>query len=225
MINANYENGLCLLIEDQKAAIDFIQKQVQTAFPNLKVVATRGVRETQAWMTSRVKEKNKNPLALALVDLGLPDGSGVELIRRLRKEEPETINVVLTIHGEDSFLFEALTAGAYGYLLKDDNDKALVAMLKRLEEHEPPLSPAIARRLLTHLHGKPLQAASGDSELTPRERETLSHLASGLTVPEAAACMGLSRQTVAGYVKTIYEKLHVSNRAQATLEAIRRGLV
>lgn len=176
-------------------------------------------------MKSRSEEKDKRPLALALVDLGLPDGSGVELIRCLRKEEQEAINVVLTIHGEDSFLFEALTAGAYGYLLKDSNDKALVAMLKRLEGDEPPLSPAIARRLLHHFHGKPLLSTNDDCELTPRERETLSHLASGLTVPEAAAYMGISRQTVAGYVKAIYEKLHVSNRAQATLEAIRRGLV
>lgn len=216
--------GLCLLVEDQPEVRDYIVEILGEAYPTLEVHALSTLKEAQSWLIARSREKNKTPLTLSLIDLGLPDGSGVDLIRMVSEKEPATRSVVITIYDDDAYLFDALSAGASGYILKEEEPEFFVEILKRLARGEPPLSPSIARRLLTHFHGHPKHTPA-DDELTARERETLTLLAKGLTVAEAAGRMKLSAQTVAGYVKIIYQKLHVSNRAEATREAIRRRLV
>ena len=219
----------CLLVEDQDATTAFLQQALSTAFPGIKVTSRRNLRDAQAWLWERSKlTGGREPLPLALVDLGLPDGSGIELIRQLKVTEPETKCVVVTIYDDDAYLFEALSAGASGYILKDENPPFIVNILKRVLTDEPPLSPAIARRLLSHFHApapEPPAESTKGADLTPRERETLTLISRGLTVAETAQQLGLSPQTVAGYVKIIYQKLHVSNRVEAAREAIRRGLV
>ena len=132
--------------------------------------------------------------------------------------------VVATIYDDDTHVFEAIAAGARGYLLKDEEADQLVSLLQRIERGEPPLAPSIAHRMLAHFRAAPAPKQD-DAGLTARETETLSLIAKGLTIAEAAARMGLKPQTVASYVKTIYEKLNVSTRAEATLAAVRRGLV
>lgn len=217
-------SGLCLLVEDQPEVSDHIASALAAAFPELSLQVLSSFKEAQSWILGREREDGGPPLSLGLIDLGLPDGSGVDLIRLLAEKEPRTKSVVITIYDDDAYLFEALSAGASGYLLKEEEPGLFVEILRRLGHGEPPLSPSIARRLLTHFHGAPEKKSSGD-ELTARERETLTLLAKGLTVAEAAKKMRLSAQTVAGYVKIVYQKLHVSNRAEATREAIRRRLV
>lgn len=219
--------GLCLLVEDQAEARLFFQRTLQSLFPNLQVVALDSLRLAEEWLTGRAKEKNPQPLSLAIIDLGLPDGSGIELIRNLQQTEPETLSIVATIYDDDARLFGALAAGAYGYVLKDDGAKHLEQILSRLSSGEPPLSPAIAHRLLHHFRSSaPVAAApTTGAALTSREVEVLTLIARGHTVSEAAQQLKLSSQTVAGYVKNIYQKLHISNRAAATREAIRLGLV
>jgi len=118
---------------------------------------------------------------------------------------------------------EISPAGARGYLLKDEEQDLLVGILRRIDRGEPSLSPSIAHRLLAHFRG-PVAKAHDEAGLTPREIETLTLLARGLTVAEAAARMGLRPQTVASYVKVIYQKLRISTRAEAAREAVRRGL-
>lgn len=219
----NFAESLCLLVEDQRDAMIFLRAAVQSAFPGIKIIETQNLRETGEWLDTREKGSMKSPLGLCLIDLGLPDGSGTEVIRRITMTEPSARSVVVTGYDDDGYLFEALAAGASGYLLKREDPVFFVDILKRLQRGEPPLSPAIARRLLAHFH-RP-EAPMHKVELTPRERETLTLLARGLTVAEAANRMKLSALTVAGYVKIIYQKLHVTNRVEATREAIRRGLV
>jgi len=165
----------------------------------------------------------RQPLGLCIVDLGLPDGSGIDVIRELRKQKPEVPAIVVTIHDDDSFLFAALAAGASGYLLKEEEEIFLADALKRFENNQPPLSPNIARRLLRHFQNSYVDEP--EIKLSPREKETLELLSQGLTVPEIANNLKISAQTVAGYVKKIYEKLHVSNRVELMREAGRRGLV
>ncbi|HRO66288.1 MAG TPA: response regulator transcription factor [Pseudobdellovibrionaceae bacterium] len=223
-LNETLFSGLCLLVEDQPEVRDYIVEILSEAYPDLKTHALPNLKEAQSWLIQRSRENNKIPLTLSLIDLGLPDGSGVDLIRLVSKEEPTAKSVVITIYDDDAYLFEALSAGASGYILKEEEPEFFVEILKRLARGEPPLSPSVARRLLTHFHKKPEEKTS-DDELTARERETLTLLAKGMTVAEAAHRMKLSAQTVAGYVKIIYQKLHVSNRAEATREAIRRRLV
>lgn len=213
--------GFCLLVEDQIPTCEFLTKVLNLTFPELEIVIKNNVKEALTWINEYTQTKNPPSLPLALIDLGLPDGSGVELIRHLKKHEPKTMNIVVTIYDDDHYLFSALAAGASGYLLKEHDKDLLANILKRIEHGEPPLSPSIAHRVLSHFH----TASDTSNDLTARETETLTLIAKGLTVAEAAAQMKLSPQTVAGYVKIIYQKLHISSRAEATHEAIRRGLV
>lgn len=217
-------NGFCLIVEDQPQANQYLRETLQATFPDLQIISFESVRSTEAWLEERSKENQKVPLALALIDLGLPDGNGQDLIRILSVVEPSTPSVVVTIYDDDARLFGALSAGAYSYILKDDGSHLLGDILQRILRDEPPLSPAIAHRLLAHFRVGANPLAAGNT-LTSREIEVLTFIARGFTVPETAKYLSLSAQTVAGYVKNIYQKLHISNRAEATREAIRLGLV
>lgn len=220
---AEFVKSVCLVVEDNRTT-QFLKNVVASAFPGITIHSTQTLKDAQDWIHQRTDSHIKTPLYLAVVDLGLPDGSGLEIIRLLKEKEPHAQSVVVTIHEEDKFLFEALSVGAIGYLLKRDDPNFLSDILRRILNNEPPLSPSVANRLIEYFR-QPQKNSVIKTALTPRECETLTLLARGLTVAEAAAQMGLSAQTVAGYVKVIYQKLHVSNRAEATREAIRRGLV
>lgn len=171
------------------------------------------------------------PFDLALVDLGLPDGSGTDVVGALRHHQPQALSVVVTIHDDDDHLFPALQAGAFGYLLKDQPHEVLVAQLLRMAQGEPPLSPPIARRVLAHFADGAqrrealLRHVEDEVHLTERETEVLRRVAKGYTLVEIAQQFGLSRYTVGDYIKQVYRKLNVSSRAEAALEAARRGLV
>ena len=217
-----FAQSICLVIEDNTT--QFISNVVQSAFPGISVHSSPSVKQAHSWLHERSTSQKTKPLYLALVDLSSSDGSGLDVIRTLKEKEPAAQSVVVTIFEEDKYLFEALSAGAVGYLLKKEDPAFLSDILKRICNNEPPLSPSIANRLIEYFR-EPEKDSTVKTELTIRESETLAHLARGLTVAEAAGRMGLSAQTVAGYVKVIYQKLHVSNRAEATREAIRRGLV
>ena len=213
----------CLIVEDQIETGSFLEKIVKIAFPNVATVLAQDLKSALSIIHNSSQFKNA-PLGLCIVDLGLPDGSGIDVIRELKEKNPEVPSVVTTIYDDDAFLFKALAAGAFGYLLKADDEACLVDTLKLIEKNNPPLSPAIARRLLKQFQNSKVNQAT-DVKLSPRERETLVLIGRGLTVNEAAAEMKLSPQTVAGYVKVIYQKLHVSNRVELIREATRRGLV
>jgi DNA-binding NarL/FixJ family response regulator len=165
---------------------------------------------------------------LALIDLGLPDGSGVDVIAAIREACPLAQSVVVTIHDDDDHLFPALQAGAFGYLLKEQARELIAEQLRRMDQGEPPLSPSIARRVLAHFasHSRRQERPQNMPAvaLTDRENEVLLRVAKGYTLPEIAVQLGLSRYTIADYVKQIYRKLNVSSRAEAALEAQRIGL-
>jgi DNA-binding NarL/FixJ family response regulator len=165
---------------------------------------------------------------LALIDLGLPDGSGVDVVTRLRDMQPDAQSVVVTIHDDDEHLFPALQAGAFGYILKEQARELITEQLQRISQGEPPLSPSIARRVMAYFSAKakpqPNLNAMPNVSLTDRESEVLLRVAKGYTLPEIGVQLGLSRHTIADYVKQIYRKLNVSSRAEAALEAQRLGL-
>lgn len=214
----------CLLVEDHPGTSLLLKNVIASAFPGISTKITSTVREAKTWIDDRKKSNEQRKFKLALVDLGLPDGSGIEVIEHLKVSDPETKIIVVSIYDEDAYLFQALSAGASGYLLKDETPEALTELLKRVSSDEPALSPAIARRLLSFFQ-TPRVSNAENKDLSPREKETLTLISRGLTVPEAASHMGLRPQTVAGYVKIIYQKLHVSNRVELIREASRRGLV
>lgn len=162
---------------------------------------------------------------LALIDLGLPDGDGTELVRALAQQHPSCVIVITTLFADDAHVFPALRAGAHGYLLKDQPEERLSSALDGILRGEPPLSPAIARRLLSSFAEPPDKSHPELELLTPREREVLVLLSKGCRLPELAERLEISRHTVSDHLKNIYRKLNINSRAEAALEAARLGLV
>ncbi len=217
-----------LLLEDLPEIRAWLRALVLQVFPGATVVESARVHDA-------LQQVSAQRFELALIDLGLPDGSGVKVVQALRDAQPESQSVVVTIHDDDDHLFPALQAGAYGYLLKEQPREQLMEHLQRISQGEPPLSPSIARRMISYFSAqanKPQGMAPASStdqlmpdvQLTEREREVLLRVAKGFTLPEIGVQLGLSRHTIADYVKQIYRKLNVSSRAEAALEAQRLGL-
>ncbi|MCP5182034.1 MAG: response regulator transcription factor [Pseudomonadales bacterium] len=205
-----------LVLEDLAASASWLAAVLGRAFPGMEVAIAGSLAQARHLILEQ-------PPEIALVDLELPDGSGVELIRELTASWPDCRCIVTTIYADDRHLFPALRAGAAGYLLKDLPEERVIGALRAIHAGEPPLSPAIARRLLQIFGNAP--ASPDAAHLTARERDTLVLLAKGLRLPEVAAQLNVTRNTAAGYIKVIYRKLKVSSRAEATMEAVRLGLV
>lgn len=212
---------LCLIVEDRPDTREWLVELVGGTFPDLTIATAGTLRDARRWLA---EDAAGRALALAVIDLGLPDGSGVELVAEVARDFPAALPVVATIYDDDTHLFDSLAAGAQGYVLKQERPEDVAAVLRRIEAGEPPLSPSIARRLLERFRPQPTARPKDDAGLSPRETEVLTLLARGLSAPEAAREIGLKPQTVAGYVKVIYQKLHVSSRAEAVLAAAERGL-
>lgn len=211
-----------LLLEDLPEIRAWMRNLVLQVFPGSTISESARVHDAIE-LVGAVK------FDLALIDLGLPDGSGVDVVTRLRDVQPESQSVVVTIHDDDEHLFPALQAGAFGYILKEQARELITEQLQRISQGEPPLSPSIARRVMAYFSAKAKpQAPSANAmphvNLTDRESEVLLRVAKGYTLPEIGVQLGLSRHTIADYVKQIYRKLNVSSRAEAALEAQRLGL-
>lgn len=215
-----------LLVEDHQDAREWLKRSLSTAFPGIKLASE----STLAGGYSALDHLCEAGIApdIALVDLGLPDGSGTELIRKLVIKAPSCLCVVATRYEDDDHLFAALKAGARGYLLKQRPQAELIRLLAGIANGEPPLSPAVAQRLLSEFGPGPESETFPDTatpiQLTPREREVLSLITKGHTLARVGDLLEISRHTVAAHVKRIYEKLGISSRAEASMKAVHLGL-
>lgn len=151
---------------------------------------------------------------VALVDINLPGLSGIECVRTLKPALPRTQFVMLTVYEDPDHIFDALAAGATGYLLKSTTREALIAAIREVHEGGSPMSSNIARKVVQSLHQSRSKPTPAD-ELSKRESEVLALLAQGYLYKEIADRIGISRPTVNTYIRRIYEKLHVHSRAQA----------
>jgi two-component system nitrate/nitrite response regulator NarL len=240
-----------LIVEDNPVARSFLCRVVRESFSDTIAITEAGDLESarrHIGLPDRQKvEAAADPFKLILVDLELPDGNGMELLAELARY-PAT-KIVTTLYSDDDHLFPALQCGADGYLLKEDRFEVLVEELQKIVRGQPPLSPAIARRLLTHFRqgsgaagesgfapmpsgfqsSRPMPLGKGaplDHErLTPRESEVLTYLSKGFTIKEIANLMGIKWFTVNDHIKSIYKKLNVSSRAEAAVLASKQGLV
>jgi two-component system nitrate/nitrite response regulator NarL len=237
-----------LILEDNPVARSFLCRVVRESFSDAIAITEAGdleaARKHILLTGGQQGLHGVDPFKLVLVDLELPDGNGMELLAEL-SAYPAT-KIVTTLYSDDDHLFPALQCGADGYLLKEDRFEVLVEELQKIVRGQPPLSPAIARRLLTHFrtdnngngNGTHQPAAQGlapaapsapapiDHErLTPRESEVLTYLSKGFTIKEIASLMGIKWFTVNDHIKSIYKKLNVSSRAEAAVLASKQGLV
>jgi DNA-binding NarL/FixJ family response regulator len=241
-----------LILEDNPVARSFLCRVVRESFSDAILITEAGDLETARRHVGAQHDGHVplDPFKLILVDLELPDGNGMELLAELARY-PAT-KIVTTLYSDDDHLFPALQCGADGYLLKEDRFEVLVEELQKIVRGQPPLSPAIARRLLTHFRqgsggvqpgdetnraaplsglqsSRPMPLGRGaplDHErLTPRESEVLTYLSKGFTIKEIANLMGIKWFTVNDHIKSIYKKLNVSSRAEAAVLASKQGLV
>ena len=241
-----------LIIEDNPVARSFLCRVVRESFSDAMEITEVGDLESARRQVARSTESDHG-FKLILVDLELPDGNGMEFLAELAGSA--ATKIVTTLYSDDDHLFPALQCGADGYLLKEDRFEVLVEELQRIVRGQPPLSPAIARRLLSHFRpgstgdSGPLPLNSGFGglssssqfapgragvsldpppeweRLTPRENEVLTYLSKGFTIKEIANLMGIKWFTVNDHIKSIYKKLNVSSRAEAAVLASKQGLV
>ncbi len=172
---------------------------------------------------------------IVLIDLGLPDGSGLELIASIYQSNASTKMLVFTVFGDRKTVNDALAVGADGFILKDSGPAELAAAIRAARDGGVPISPKAAAQLLRAFREMPAvvpdtaapAAATKpqDYGLTARERETLETLARGFSQREAAEILGVSPHTIVSHVKAIYQKMAVNSRSEAVFEAIHSGLI
>lgn len=156
---------------------------------------------------------------VVLMDIKLPGMNGVECIRQLKPQLPQTQFVIYTVYEDSNHIFNALQAGATGYLLKQSAHDELLAALKYVHAGGSPMTSYIARRVAQCFSNHPA-LIEADDDLSPREREVIGMLARGFLYKEIATALNISVRTVDTYIRRIYEKLHVRSRAQAVAKYV-----
>jgi len=162
---------------------------------------------------------------LVLMDLNMPGVNGIQATRQIRNKYPDALVLALTTYDAEEWVFDAIRAGATGYLLKDTPRAALVKAIEGTENGQTFVDPGVAGKLLTYIAGKPIITnTTVAADLSPRERDVLKLIARGLSNSDIAERLFLSEGTVRNYVSSILAKLGVTDRTQAAVIALRHGL-
>jgi DNA-binding NarL/FixJ family response regulator len=208
-----------VLVEDEPNASERMRLALVAA-PSLTIVAAaRTVAEGRRDLSAHRPD-------LLVTDLGLPDGTGIDLIRHVAQQKLPTLCLVNTVFADDQSVFDALEAGALGYLLKDETPEELRRCALELLAGGSPMSPSIARKVLSRFHPEPVAARSPERpHLSGREREVLNLIVKGFKYEEIAGILGVSAATVATHAQHICRKLAVNSRSEAAYEAAQLGLV
>jgi len=206
---------LILIVDDHAIVRTLMRDIVQNIFEHARIEEAATILQAK----ELIKQHDFN---LALIDISLSDGSGIDLVEDIISSEAQTYIVMVTIYDDDEHLFASLRAGARGYLLKDLSREDIEKQIQGIIKGTPPLSSSIARRLLAHFN-KPVQ--SHKHSLTQRENDVLILISKGCTRQEVAKKLSISANTVAEHIQNIYQKLNINSRAEAALEACRLGLI
>jgi len=211
-----------LIVEDHRDATAVLMQVVEDTFgkPNI---------ETASTLAAGYEILKRNNFDIALLDIGLPDGNGIDLVRYIHKNQPQTLSVVTTIFDDETHLFDALRSGACGYLLKGYSPKELQKYLVDAVSGRPALSPRIAQSMLNFFRveeqpGTTAVETDNSEKLTERELDVLSLIAKGCQVKEVSRLLEISTNTVAHHIKNLYGKLNVHNRAEATAAAVQLNI-
>lgn len=218
----NQKRHSVLLVEDDEPTCARLAGAIETR-PELRLAGTA------ASCADAIAALDRDVPDVLLTDLGLPDGSGIDIIREVRRRGLASECMAITVFGDERHVVAAIEAGATGYLLKDGSSHYVTESILQLVAGGSPISPSIARHLLTRFRDAPPapRGAPGDPvpSLTEREREVLLYLVKGFTGPEIGRFIDISAHTVASHVKSIYRKLEVRSRGEAVYEALQLGLV
>jgi len=213
----NTKNTRIAIIEDERELREGLESLVNYT-PNFSCTGSFGSMETA------LHQINKNEFDLVLTDIGLPKMNGIEGTRILREKFPDLPIVVLTVHEENEKIFQALCAGANGYLLKNTPPKQIMQALTEVLNGGAPMSPDVARRVVA-LFRKFAPPEISDYKLTEAEKQILKMLVEGHHYKTAAFELNISIHTVSFHLRNIYAKLHVHSKTEAVAKALREGLV
>jgi DNA-binding NarL/FixJ family response regulator len=213
------------IVDDDPEFLESLSQVVRAA-PDLWLAATAGTRAQGLAMLQGP------PADVMLVDLGLPDGSGIDIIVAAGQQWPSCNVMVSTNFGDETHVMRSLEAGAAGYLLKDSSPARTVEEIRSLASGGSPISPIIARQILARFRhqaagnaGPQEPLADAPSLLSAREKQVLDYITKGFTANEIARLMSLSHFTVRTFVRRIYSKLKVTSKAEAIYEARTQGLL
>lgn len=198
------------IVEDNAALGASLQKIVETT-DNLQFVGLWSTGEEALKKIAAFRPQ------VILMDINLPDISGIEVTSRVKERLPETQIVMVTVYRDHNKIFAALQAGASGYLLKRSSTDEVRDAITDVLAGGAPMSAPIARRIVEAFH-KPKSERPPESDLSPRENEVLAQLCEGIANKEIAARLGIAVETVRVHLRNIYEKLHVSSRTEAAMK-------
>lgn len=208
-----------LVVEDDPATQQRLMRLLGELDADGELAAAASLAQARTLLAQR-------EFALVLVDIGLPDGNGCDLVSWLHRHHPQLPVLVISAWGHEDTVLAALRAGAIGYLLKERDDLELTVSLRSIQRGGAPIDPVIARRILALLPGaEEVPSPQAEVHLSEREHEVLQLLARGYSNREIADVVSLSRLTIEGYTKTIYRKLAVGSRTAAVFEARSLGLL
>jgi DNA-binding NarL/FixJ family response regulator len=224
-----------LIVEDNAVARSFLTRVVRESFSDeIRFSEASDLESARALLGIGAGERARadaDSFRLILCDLEQPDSAGLELLAQL--SDYPAIKIATTLHSDDEHLFPALLCGANGYLLKEDRFEVLVEELQRIVRGQPPLSPAMARRLLGHFRQhdsrfSPLETGPGALEgtlsdsLNARENEVLTYLSKGYTIKEIARHMGIKWQAVNDHIRVVYRKIALASTPEEGLQVGRQ---
>lgn len=209
------------IVEDDAGFLAAVSHAVNAA-PDMRLAGQAGTRAEGLAILQGV------PVDVLLVDLGLPDGSGIDVIQAAAQCWPRCSIMVSTNFGDETNVMRSIEAGAAGYLLKDSSPARMLDEIRSLASGGSPISPIIARQILARFRqggGAREQAAAAPDLLSAREKEVLDLITKGFTAQEIAKLMQVSHFTVRSFVRRIYSKLKVTSKAEAIYEARKLGLL
>lgn len=206
-MNAPSKKRVRVMLVDDSEVVRMGLRSLLSAESTLEIVGEAGSVASAVELCTRLKPE------VLLLDLRLPDGTGFDACRQILKRLPDTRVIVLTSVVDDTLVDEAIRAGAHGYLLKEINSRGLLQAIADVAAGKSILDPAITERVMRLVKSGGNQDAL--ASLSPQERRVLALIADGRTNKEVGADLGLSEKTVKNYLSNIFEKLHVSRRAQA----------
>ena len=210
-------NSIRLLLVDDHKVVRSGVKALLSGTGNIDVVGEAGTVADAVSVAARLKPD------LVLMDVRLPDGSGIDACREIRTARPETRVLFLTSFADDDAVLATILAGAAGYLLKEIDEDALIRAIETVAAGRSILDPSVTQRVLTRIKDQASTVGEQkDAELSPQEQKVVALVAEGRTNKEIAVALGLSDKTVRNYLSNIFQKLQVSRRSQAAALYARR---
>jgi len=209
-----------LLVEDDPVFAGALSRAVRAMGNAWEVCVATTVRQAL-----EAVGQSGDSLQLALVDMNLPDGSGLEVIQSLRQKRPDVPALVVSSLSSERSVLDAIGHGARGYLHKNEPVETLTVSMTQVMQGHYPISPSLARYLFNQVRAENVVAGERAVQLTPKETETLRCIAQGMSYNETADRMGVSLSTVQSHIRSLYRKLEVRSQVQAIGKAREQGLL